>query len=180
MISFDLLFTQTVHAMKYNDLSLPPNKKVQFYSELLHISQEDTQNLIDFSSEMNIHFDIVIELLRVETGGTFNHKAIGPETRFGHAYGIAQFMENTAPWVAEMYHLPYQKKEDLFHAPLSIQLAICYLHYLYYGGIGHEGYYNWHKTLTAYNRGMTGLKHYINNNGSPVSSYSKNILKGKY
>ncbi|WP_332695038.1 lytic transglycosylase domain-containing protein [Halalkalibacter lacteus] len=111
---------------------------------------------------------IVYELLRIETGGTFDPKVIGPKTRFGHAYGMAQFMKNTAPWIAEMADLPYEDKL-LFDPIYSIQLSVEYLRYLY------DQYGNWDHTLTAYHRGVGGLQTYIDNNGHSKSAYAVEI-----
>lgn len=153
------------------------DKDIVFYSKELNISQEDTATLINYADEKQVDFKIVYGLLYAETGGTFNHQAVGPKTRYGRAYGIAQFMENTAPWIASMAQVNYKGKEDLFNASYSIRLAIMYLSYLQYGGEGHTGYYNWHATLTAYNRGTAGLNRYIKNKSTPVSSYSQSVLK---
>lgn len=112
---------------------------------------------------------IVYELLKVETGGTFNPELIGPETKYGHAYGLAQFMKNTAPWIANMAGIPY-KEELLFDPYYSIQLSIVYLDFLY------DRYGNWNKALTAYHRGMGGLQQYIRKNGHAKSWYAKKIL----
>ncbi|MFC0472399.1 lytic transglycosylase domain-containing protein [Halalkalibacter kiskunsagensis] len=111
---------------------------------------------------------IVYELLRTETGGTFDPGLVGPQTRFGHAYGMAQFMKNTAPWIAEMADLPYEDKL-LFDPLYSIQLSVEYLHYLY------DQFENWDHALTAYHRGVGGLKTYIDNNGHAKSAYAVEI-----
>ncbi|MDG5789856.1 transglycosylase SLT domain-containing protein [Evansella sp. AB-P1] len=111
---------------------------------------------------------IVYELIRVETGGTFNPNTIGPQTQFGRAYGLAQFMKNTGPWVAEMADLPYY--DSLLFDPLySIQLAVTYLDFLY------KQYDNWDYALTAYHRGIYGLKNYIEQNGHGKSWYAVEI-----
>ncbi|WLD92096.1 lytic transglycosylase domain-containing protein [Alkalihalobacillus sp. AL-G] len=111
---------------------------------------------------------IVYELLRVETGNTFDPNIVGPETKYGRAYGMAQFMKNTAPWIAEMADLPYSE-EKLFDPYYSIQLAIVYLDYL------HAKYKDWDKVLTAYNRGMYGMETYIQEKGHAKSWYAKEI-----
>ncbi|WP_233422730.1 transglycosylase SLT domain-containing protein [Pontibacillus halophilus] len=111
---------------------------------------------------------LIFELLRVETGNTFNPELVGPETKYGHAYGMAQFMTNTAPWIADMAGLPYEK--DLLYDPYySMQLSLVYLDYL------HNRYSNWDKALTAYHRGMTGLENYIEENGHANSWYAEEI-----
>ncbi|MDQ0205567.1 lytic transglycosylase domain-containing protein [Alkalicoccobacillus murimartini] len=114
---------------------------------------------------------IVYELLKVETGGSFDPNVEGPKTRFGVAYGMAQFMTNTAPWIADRANLEY-KKELLFEPLYSIQLSVEYLDYLY------EEYEDWDYALTAYNRGMTGLKNYVEKNGHARSDYAVTIQQG--
>ncbi|PKR79006.1 lytic transglycosylase [Halalkalibacillus sediminis] len=111
---------------------------------------------------------IVYELLRVETGNTFDPELTGPETKYGHAYGMSQFMENTAPWIAEMAGLPYEK-ELLFDPEYSIELSIVYLDFL------HHKYDNWDEALTAYHRGMGGLEKYKANKGHAASWYAVEI-----
>lgn len=150
---------------------------IEKYSTDMHLSQEQIADLIAFSNAHHINFELVYHLLYVETGGTFKHNLVGPETKYGKAYGIAQFMENTAPWIAEMYGFQYKNKNDLFNPVYSTKLCICYLHYLNFGGKGHEGYHDWHATLTAYNRGMYGLEAYKKINGTAISVYSQSILK---
>ncbi|MBO8156074.1 MAG: transglycosylase SLT domain-containing protein [Bacillaceae bacterium] len=111
---------------------------------------------------------LVYELLRVETGGTFNPELVGPPTAYGRAYGLAQFMKNTAPWIAEMAGLPYE--DDLLFDPYySMQLSLVYLDFLY-----HE-YGNWNEALTAYHRGMGGLEQYKKEHGHARSWYAVKI-----
>ncbi|NEU30713.1 lytic transglycosylase domain-containing protein [bacterium LRH843] len=109
---------------------------------------------------------IIYELLRTESG--FDPNAVGPETRFGRAYGMAQFMTNTAPWIAEMAELPYEEKL-LFDPLYSIQLSVEYVNYLY------NKYQDWDKALTAYNRGMYGLENYMEEYGHAESLYAVEI-----
>lgn len=111
---------------------------------------------------------LVYELLKVETGGTFDPELVGPETKYGRAYGMAQFMKNTAPWIAEMGGLPYDD-ELLFDPYYSMQLSLIYLDYL------HHKYGNWNEALTAYHRGVGGLETYISNNGHAKSWYAEEI-----
>ncbi len=112
---------------------------------------------------------IVYELLRVETGNKFDPTLVGPETKYGRAYGMAQFMENTAPWIAEMAGMKYESKEQLFDPYYAIQLSIVYLDYL------HAKYDDWDKALTAYHRGIYGLEKYIQKEGHAKSWYAKEI-----
>lgn len=111
---------------------------------------------------------IVYELLKVETGHTFSPDTIGPPTIYGYAYGMSQFMENTAPWIADMAGLPYEK-QMLFDPYYSMTLAVVYLDYLY------DRYENWDEALTAYHRGMTGMKNYKDRNGTARSYYAELI-----
>ncbi|WP_112181330.1 transglycosylase SLT domain-containing protein [Paraliobacillus zengyii] len=111
---------------------------------------------------------IVYELLKVETGNTFDPDLVGPETKYGQAYGMSQFMKNTAPWIADMADLPYDE-ELLFDPYYSIQLSVVYLDFL------HHEYDNWDEALTAYHRGMSGMETYKESNGTAKSDYANKI-----
>lgn len=124
--------------------------------------------LIQQSRKHGIDPNIVFQLLSVESGRTFNPKQIGPKTKYGRAYGMSQFMSNTAPWIAKMAGMPYQKSK-LFDPYYSIELSITYLDFL------HNRYGNWNQTLTAYNRGMYGMKQYIQKHGNSKSEYATKI-----
>ncbi|ADU31040.1 lytic transglycosylase domain-containing protein [Evansella cellulosilytica] len=120
------------------------------------------------ASEKDIDPLIIYELLRVETGGTFNPETIGPQTRYGRAHGLAQFMKNTSPWIADMANLPYN--HDMLYDPLySIELAVTYLDFLY------SQYGDWDHALTAYHRGIGGMQNYIERNGHARSWYAVEI-----
>ncbi|MBU9722472.1 MULTISPECIES: lytic transglycosylase domain-containing protein [Bacillaceae] len=108
---------------------------------------------------------LVYELIKVETGGTFDPELVGPETSYGHAYGLAQFMKNTGPWIADMAGLPYDDAL-LFDPYYSIQLSVVYLDFLY------QHYGDWNHALTAYHRGMYGLEQFVNENGHAESWYA--------
>ncbi|WP_181350127.1 transglycosylase SLT domain-containing protein [Thalassobacillus sp. CUG 92003] len=111
---------------------------------------------------------LVYELLKVESGATFEPALVGPETEYGHAYGMAQFMKNTAPWVADMADLPY--KEELLYDPYySMQLSLVYLDFL------HNKYGNWDEALTAYHRGIGGLEQFKEEKGEAADWYAKEI-----
>lgn len=113
---------------------------------------------------------LVYELLKVESGDTFDEHAVGPETKYGHAYGMAQFMTNTAPWIADMASLDYEK-DYLFNPYYAIHLSVQYLSFL------HDQYDNWDQALTAYHRGMGGMQAYITENGHAKSEYAVTIQK---
>lgn len=124
--------------------------------------------LVNETTQYEIDPFLVYELLKVETGNTFDPDLIGPETNYGHAYGMSQFMKNTAPWIAEIADLPYSD-ELLFDPYYSMKLAIVYLDFL------HHKYDNWDQALTAYNRGMIGMENYMRNNGTAKSQYAQTI-----
>ncbi|GAA4070780.1 transglycosylase SLT domain-containing protein [Amphibacillus indicireducens] len=124
--------------------------------------------LVNEATQYEIDPFLIYELLKVETGHTFDPDLIGPETRYGHAYGMSQFMKNTAPWIADMADLPYSD-ELLFDPYYSMKLAIVYLDFL------HHKYDDWDQALTAYNRGMTGMENYMKNNGTAKSQYAQTI-----
>ncbi|HHU19857.1 MAG TPA: lytic transglycosylase domain-containing protein [Bacilli bacterium] len=124
--------------------------------------------LVNEATQYDIDPFLIYELLKVETGDTFDPDLIGPETRYGHAYGMSQFMKNTAPWIADMADLPYND-ELLFDPYYSMKLAIVYLDFL------HHKYNDWDQALTAYNRGMTGMENYMKDNGTAKSQYAQTI-----
>ncbi|SHN11543.1 lytic transglycosylase domain-containing protein [Gracilibacillus kekensis] len=124
--------------------------------------------LVKEAEKYDIDPFIVYELLKIETGHTFDPELVGPETKYGHAYGMAQFMKNTAPWIADMAEMPY-KDVLLFDPYYSIKLSLVYLDYLY------DQYDNWDETLTAYHRGMAGMEQYKLKNGHANSEYAVRI-----
>ncbi|MGP4061691.1 transglycosylase SLT domain-containing protein [Halobacillus sp. H74] len=124
--------------------------------------------LVRESKRYEIDSSLVYELLKVETGGTFDPELVGPETKYGHAYGMSQFMKNTAPWIADMADLPYED-ELLFDPYYSMQLSLVYLDFL------KSKYENWDEALTAYHRGMGGLEQYKEENGHAESWYAEEI-----
>ncbi|MBP1947554.1 lytic transglycosylase domain-containing protein [Virgibacillus litoralis] len=124
--------------------------------------------LVQEAESFDISPYIAYELFRVETGNTFDPNLVGPETKYGKAYGMGQIMKNTAPWIAEMSGIPY-KEELLFNPYYSIHLTFVYLDFLY------KQYGNWDKALTAYHRGIGGLNNYLDKNGHAKSWYALEI-----
>lgn len=124
--------------------------------------------LVQQSARYDVEPELAYELLEVETGGTFDPELVGPETKYGHAYGMAQFMKNTAPWIAEMAGLPYEE-HLLFNPYYSMQLSLVYLDFL------HNKYGSWDKALTAYHRGMGGLQRFVEKQGHAKSWYAEKI-----
>ncbi|MEQ6375889.1 transglycosylase SLT domain-containing protein [Bacillaceae bacterium S4-13-56] len=126
------------------------------------------KSLVEQADKKDINPFLVYELIKVETGGTYNEKLVGPLTKYGRAYGLGQFMKNTAPWVADMANLPYEDQK-LFDPKYSIKLTITYLDYLY------SSFKNWDEALTAYHRGVSGMKTYKAINGDAKSWYAVQI-----
>ncbi|WP_188206171.1 lytic transglycosylase domain-containing protein [Alkalibacillus aidingensis] len=124
--------------------------------------------LVQKAKDYEVDPFIVYELIKVETGETFDPELVGPATAFGHAYGLSQFMENTAPWIADMADLPYEK-ELLFDPTYSIELSVVYLDFLY------DEFNNWDEALTAYHRGLGGLEQYKKDHGDAKSWYAVEI-----
>lgn len=138
------------------------------------LSKKELRHVIKESNRHDIPVGIMLKLLKVESN--FNKDLVGPPTKYGQAYGMAQFMTNTAPWISEMANLDYDF-ELLFDPYYSITLAATYLHYLQYGdNHSHMGYKDWHTSLTAYNRGMGGLRQYQQKHNTSISSYSEKII----
>jgi soluble lytic murein transglycosylase-like protein len=174
VISFDQNHWTTITKIKEKKQKLA--SAVTFYRAKINqqLSKKEMRHLIKEANRLNIPEEILIKLLKIESN--FNSELVGPATKYGHAYGMAQFMKNTAPWIANMANMEYEFKK-LFDTYYSITLAATYLHYLQYGdGISHEGYQDWHTSLTAYNRGMGGLRTYQRRYQTTVSTYSETIL----
>jgi soluble lytic murein transglycosylase-like protein len=153
-------------------------RTVTFYrTKIEHqLSKDEMRHLIKEANRLNIPEEILIKLLKIESN--FDSDLVGPATKYGHAYGLAQFMENTAPWISNMANMEYEFNK-LFDPYYSITLAATYLHYLQYGdGKSHVGYHDWHTSLTAYNRGMGGLRTYKRKYQTTVSTYSESIILG--
>ncbi|UCZ54527.1 transglycosylase SLT domain-containing protein [Bacillus shivajii] len=172
-----------IHQMKTYIDHIPEGYDVSGYDTWLHAKHvadylyEDSEGRFDRNwgkflaleaERKGIDPFLVYELLKVETGGMFDPETVGPETKYGHAYGLAQFMKNTGPWIAEMAGLPYDD-EMLFDPYYSIQLSVTYLDFLY------KEYEDWDYALTAYHRGMYGLEAYIEENGHAASWYAVEI-----
>ncbi|WP_186575768.1 transglycosylase SLT domain-containing protein [Aquibacillus kalidii] len=170
-------------AESYSELPTPKETKgYKNWSKYVNISAEMEKDsdgnfkqswgifLVKEAAKYQIDPFIAYELLKVETGATFDPDLIGPKTKYGQAYGMAQFMRNTAPWIADMANMPY-KDELLFDPYYSMKLSLVYLDFL------KERYGNWNEALTAYHRGMGGMKQYKEKNGHAKSKYATRIQR---
>jgi soluble lytic murein transglycosylase-like protein len=174
VISLDQDHWTTITKIKEKKQELA--RTVSFYRAKIdqQLSKDEMRHLIKEANRLDVPVEILIKLLKIESN--FNSKLVGPATKYGHAYGIAQFMKNTAPWIANMANMEYEFNK-LFDTYYSITLAATYLHFLQYGdGESHEGYQDWHTSLTAYNRGMGGLRTYQSKYQTTVSTYSETII----
>ncbi|MGA9289885.1 MAG: lytic transglycosylase domain-containing protein [Anaerobacillus sp.] len=168
------LENETGYSLDPESISVENWKEAKAYSEEFYTDSDGKFSkkwglfLSYQSMKADIDPAIAYELLKVETGNTFDPELIGPETKYGHAYGMAQFMTNTAPWIADMAGVDYSE-EKLFDPYFSMTLSVTYLDYLY------DKYENWDEALTAYNRGIGGLETYVSEEGTPKSGYSEKI-----
>ncbi|SER81261.1 lytic transglycosylase domain-containing protein [Salisediminibacterium halotolerans] len=154
----------------YHQWNEAEEKAAKMYEDSDGEFKKDWGMFLSIKAEKNeINPFIVYELLKVETGDQFDPDMVGPETSDGHAYGLAQFMKNTGPWIADKAGLDYEH-EKLFDPYYAMHLSVTYLDYLYdeYDG-------NWDKALTAYHRGMDGMEQYKDEHGDAKSWYAVDI-----
>lgn len=174
IIAWDIDHSNTLSSIKEREEKLV--ETVFFYRSQIDkkLSEDEMFHLVKEANRLDVPVELLLKLLKVESN--FNNELVGPATKYGHAYGIAQFMKNTAPWISKMANLEYEFQK-LFDSYYSITLAATYLHFLQYGDdVGHEGYQDWHSSLTAYNRGMGGLRTYEKRHQTTISSYSDKII----
>jgi len=115
----------------------------------------------------------------VETGGAFEPDIVGPETRFGKAYGLAQFMENTGPWIANKADLPYEK-ELLYNPYYSIELDSIVAIQPFNKGLLTRISHTYYPYFNIYNTGKPEFGEFNNSlawNGKPIVWYAKPIVK---
>lgn len=149
------------------------------------LTKEEIRHIIMVCRNRNIEPLLIVEMFRQESH--FDSDAVGPNiprknrygtiTHYVNAKGIAQIMpDDTGPGLAALAKVKWDESQ-LSNVQYSTTLAATYLQYLYYGdGDKFAGYKDWHKVLTAYNRGQGGMRSYVRTNGTPVSKYSKSIL----
>ncbi|MCA0986063.1 transglycosylase SLT domain-containing protein [Guptibacillus algicola] len=165
---------ETGYSLDASSISIEEWKQAKEYSKNFYEDSEGRFKekwglfLAFQSMKSDIDPAIAYELLKVETGNKFDPDLTGPQTKYGRAYGMAQFMKNTAPWIADMAGIEYSE-EKLFDPYYSMTLSVTYLEYLY------QKYDNWDEALTAYNRGIAGLETYVLEKGTPKSGYSEEI-----
>ncbi|MGF7185419.1 membrane-bound lytic murein transglycosylase MltF [Desulfitispora alkaliphila] len=118
--------------------------------------------IMDNANKYNLDPGLVVSVIEHES--TFNPDAV---SHMG-AIGLMQIMPNTGKAVATQLGI---NDYSLYHIEDNIQIGTHYLMYLI------ELYDNdYHKALTAYNRGPQGLQTFVKSTGTPKSNYSKTIL----
>lgn len=138
-------------------------KEINNYAHVYRTSPQVIAMVFTESEKYNINPTIMFELIKAESN--FNPRAV---SKVG-AKGLCQIIPLTARELAGELNLTYNE-ESLFNYHYNIQLGTYYLSKLL-----KEYNMDYHKALTAYNRGPTGLKNYIKNRGTAVSRYSQNI-----
>ena len=155
--------------MKLNMIAKVEKKNlVEYIDELTGLGQDTARMIIDRCEEVGLDPFVVLAIIRVESNfNTYTVGALGER-------GLGQLMANTAEPVAARLGVAYDP-DKLFEPAYNVLLFTTQLKYLY-------EFYDWdfHKTLTAYNRGQYGLEKYIASRSSyinpEVSDYSMMIL----
>ena len=138
-------------------------QKINKYAEVYRTTPEIITMAINESEKYNLNPTILFELIRAESN--FNSQAI---SKVG-AKGLCQINPRTAVELARELKLEYSE-EKLFDNHYNIQLGTYYLAKLL-----KEYNMDYHRALTAYNRGPTGLANFIKSRGTAVSRYSQRI-----
>jgi len=140
--------------------------KIKRYSQHYGTSPEIVAAVLRESENNGIDPAIMLELIKIESN--FQPTAM---SRDG-ARGLCQIRPVTARELARELGLEY-RPELLHDTQYSIKLGTYHLAKL-------VKLYNhdYHRALTAYNRGIKGLNDYMKRTGTPVSSYSTRISEG--
>ncbi|MCR4441347.1 MAG: transglycosylase SLT domain-containing protein [Peptococcaceae bacterium] len=117
------------------------------------------------SKKYGINPAIMLELIKWESD--FDPKAVSPSG----AIGICQLMPSTAREIAGELGVDY-REELLYDCGYNIALAAYYL-----GKLLTINDYDYHKALTAYNMGPTGLKEHMARTGTAVSRFSLRVSR---
>ncbi|MBV1759310.1 MAG: transglycosylase SLT domain-containing protein [Dethiosulfatibacter sp.] len=130
---------------------------VEYIDELTGLGKDTATYLIKQSEELGLDPFIILAIIRVESN--FNPHTVGA---LGER-GLGQLMANTAEPVAARLGIDHDP-DRLFEPEYNILLFTTQFKYLsdFYGG-------DFHKTLTAYNRGQYGLEKYIASRSSHVN-----------
>lgn len=156
----DLLKWQQKTMELHNEL-----ERINRYAKDYETTPEIVAAVIRECEKYDIEPKIMLELIDLESD--FNAQAVSSHG----AAGLCQIRPFTARELARELGLEYSY-EQLFNSDYNVTLATYYLSKLLKM---HEQ--DFHKALTAYNRGPTGLKNYIARTGQAASSYSLRISR---
>ncbi|MBO8160628.1 MAG: transglycosylase SLT domain-containing protein [Thermosipho sp. (in: Bacteria)] len=121
------------------------------------------------SQKYGLDFEIVCSLIQWESG--FNPYALNHNSNNTCDIGLMQVNSRTAFWLAQKMKIKNFNEGMLYNPELNLEMGLFYLKGLF------ERYdHDWHKTLTAYNRGPGGLLEYHRTTNSYQSRYSSRIL----
>lgn len=126
---------------------------------------EITAAVLRESEKFEVEPTVMFELIKVES--KYNPEAISPDG----AAGLCQLRPMTAQSLSKELGISYSD-EQLFNIDYNIMLATYYLAKLL--NVTDNDY---HKALTAYNRGIGGLQKYIARTGTGISHYSSRIYE---
>ncbi len=138
-------------------------QKLNRYAEQYGTSPEIISAVFYESENNGIDPAVMLELIKTESN--FDSQAVSSEG----AKGLCQLIPGTAKELCQELEIDYHS--ELLNEPSSnIKLGAYYLAKLLKM---HD--FDYHMALTAYNRGPTGLKRYIERTGTAVSTFSLKI-----
>lgn len=137
--------------------------KIKRYTAIYKTSPEIVAVVLRESEEKGIDPAIMLELINTES--SFNPQAV---SRDG-ARGLCQLKPITARALCREMGISYYKGA-LDNIDYNINLGTYYL-----AKMLEMHQHDYHKALTAYNRGPTGMKAFMKRTGSPASNYSRHI-----
>lgn len=137
--------------------------KIKRYSEIYQTSPNIVATVLRESERHGIEPSVMLELIKKES--SFNPQALS----IAGARGLCQIRPITARELSEELGIAYQK-EMLEDVEYNISLGTYYLAKLL-----KMNDYDYHRALTAYNRGPAGMEKYIERHGSAASQYSISI-----
>jgi soluble lytic murein transglycosylase-like protein len=140
-------------------------EKINRYTQNYGTSPEVVAAVLRESEIFDVDPAIMFELIKLESD--FDANAVSSHG----AIGLCQLRPLTARELSRDLGVTYSD-EMLYDIDYNIMLAAYYLSKLLETNDN-----DYHKALTAYNRGPTGLQNYIARTGTAVSSYSARIFK---
>ncbi|SFH54678.1 Transglycosylase SLT domain-containing protein [Tindallia magadiensis] len=142
------------------------------------MSNEDIWILMRNCFDKDIPIWIVIGLIHVETGGTFEKELVGQH----QDRGFMQITPITEKHLFELYHDEWYftyDPEKIFENWYNIPLGLMYLKHNAERSQKDYGDVDWHKVLSEYNMGPTGLSRVYEWHRSYKTTYSKRVLEKK-